>query len=516
MSALGIYFGPKVISVVESKGKKILNEIRIPRAEISAGELEEKVPEEIKLVTFLKDELSKKKIEAKEATISLSGKDLIIRTFEVPAMLPSEMAAAVNFEAKKYIPFKVEDLVSDFQLQFDRANRKNQVLFVGIKKETLDKYLSILKQLAMKANPIEYAAFTILRCLQLTGIAQKGIISVISVDFQEEDEVSFVVLKNGFPLFSRDITLTSAPQPAVKAEETAEPGMILEKFKAEIRVSLDYYHRKFPTENIKQLFFISDQNYRSDLETFAKEMGLSAKFIDVERYIGKAVPFSLSFIKGYSCSLSKVVKIPLKIDLLTPKAPVKPALVSEKFIPLEEAVSLFEGLRLDFRVILLGFLICLATLGVGIYRIQPLRKELNDTIGLRPKVATVGPEASYEQLTSTDSEYKRKLDNLNNLIKKQLYLTSPLNVIPQAMPAGVWLVNFSFREGELTLEGMVYLADTAKEFNTVSAFLANLKQNPEFTKYFKYINITSLDRGEFERLAVTKFVIISKAYGGEK
>lgn len=206
--SLGIYFGPKIISIIETKGKTILNNIQVSQELITSSEIEEKVPSEVKIVALFKDELRRNKIGANEASLSLSGKDFVIRTFEMPVIPRSELDSAVRFEAKKYIPFKIEDLISDFQVQYDKLSRRNIILFAGIKKDILDRYLSILNQLDIKPSVIEYSAFSLLRLMKLLNINNKGIIGIISADFKEEDEINFTFLENGFPLFSRDITLT--------------------------------------------------------------------------------------------------------------------------------------------------------------------------------------------------------------------------------------------------------------------------------------------------------------------
>ncbi|TBR15715.1 hypothetical protein EPO66_05580, partial [bacterium] len=86
MSNLGVYFGPKSISLVETKGKKFLKNIQIPLSRIATPDLQEKVPEEVKIVALFKDELRRNKIEANEVNITISGKDLIIRTFDLPVL----------------------------------------------------------------------------------------------------------------------------------------------------------------------------------------------------------------------------------------------------------------------------------------------------------------------------------------------------------------------------------------------------------------------------------------------
>jgi len=517
MSSLGIYFGPKVISLVETKGRRLINDIQIPQTTISEGELEEKVPAEVKLIGIIalfKEELRKNKIEAKEATLCLSGKDLVVRTFEIPMLPREELKSAINFEVKKYIPFRVEDLISDFQLKFDKISHSNLVLFIGLKKEALDRYLSILSQLDIKINAVEYAAFSILRCLKLSGASDKGIIGIIGADLEKKDEVNFTVLEDGFPLFSRDITLINGPQALEKSEE-AGLSTTLEKLKTEIRVSLDYYHRKFTTKDIKKLYLFASQDYHSDLEAFLKDLGLSVKFIDIVRFTHKPIPYSLSFIKGYSSSLSKTIKTNISVNLLAAKE--RAQLTKEKVVE-KEIISLLRGLKLDYRLVTLGLLICIATFGWGLYRMQPLRQELNRIIGLRLHVTTINPSATYQELTNIDSEYKRKLNALDNLIKKQLYATEPLDAIPRAIPQGVWLTNFSLNKkeqgkAELILGGTAYLSDSDKEFEAVNKFIVNLKEDAEFNKYFKEINITFLDHGQLDQSTkATNFSISCKAY----
>lgn len=136
MGTLGIYFGPKTITIAETSGMNLIKSVRIPQPAAPAS-----IPEEessvkartIQLVAIIKDELRKNKIEGKKANLCLSGRDLIIRTFEIPLLPSAELKNAVNFEAKKYIPFKGEDIASDFQIEYDRARKINQALFCGHK-----------------------------------------------------------------------------------------------------------------------------------------------------------------------------------------------------------------------------------------------------------------------------------------------------------------------------------------------------------------------------------------------
>jgi len=511
MSELGIYVGPKIIDVTETKGRKLLNNLQIPLLGIAGNELEEKVPTEIKLVASFNDAFRRNKVEAKEACLCLSGKDLIIRTFEIPVLPKEEMQGAIVFEAKKYIPFKVEELISDHQVELDKVSHTNTVLFIGIKKDTYDKYFSILNQLNIKVNSIEYSGFSALRMLKLSGIGNSGVMGVLCFDSHVQDEINFTVLDNGFPLFSRDINLAAGGDDLEPAGSPVS-SLSFDKLKAEIRVSLDYYHRKFPAKALKNIFVISSPDWRQELEIFINELGLSSKFIDVSKIINKPIAFSSSFVKSYSAAISKVVPTKIRVNLIESREKA----LKPKAAPGLDILSLFKDIKLDFRVIIFAILICVGVAVYGVLQSNPLKQELDVVIKKRIHINNVDAEASYETLADIFANQKKTLDNLDNLIKKQLSVTEIMGVIPRVIPKGVWLTKFYLNKkdakAELALEGMSYLGDSNTEYEAINKFYNNLKEEPEFNKYFKSINIISVDHAQFKNALVTTFFISCRTY----
>ena len=279
---------------------------------------------------------------------------------------------------------------------------------------------------------------------------------------------------------------------------------------------MDYYHRKFPTKNIEKLYLLCDHDYRADLEAFMAEIGLNVSFADITRHVDKTLAYSLSFIKGYSASLSASEKTGVSINLLAAREKLRGPKERELQA---EALSLLKGLRLDYRVLSLSVLICIATFIYGIYRILPLRKELTTVISARTQVASIKSTASSAELANIITTYKTRLTDFDTLIKNQLYLTMPLNIIPRLLPGGSWLTRLTFNKrekdkSELVLEGMVYLGDSNSEFEAVNKFLSNLKESTDFNKYFTDITISSVSSGQFDRMTVTNFTISCKNYKG--
>ena len=512
MNYLGIYFGIRDINIVETNGRRIVNNIRLPHPSIAMAELEEKVPADIKLMAMLKDAFRTNRISAEEAFFSISGQDLVIRTFEIPLLPQNELKGAVNFEAKKYIPFKLEELDYDFQVLFNKKNKTSLVLFVGIKKETLANYVSIAKQLNIKADILEYSAFSTLRFIKLAGLNDSGVVATLCFDLNNEDEANFTVFENGFSLFSRDFVLTGEP---AGFEQTVEADSLAkrEKLKNEIRVSLDYYKRKFADKDIKNIFVISDKENKTELTPFFTEAAIPVKFVDTQKVLGKGVNYSSILAKSYAAALFKSAPLKIKINLVGARIKASKAVA----IPWKP-VGILEGLKMDLRFVMLGALLCVAALGWGLMRVQTIKHDLTQIKNQRLKMSPASAGESLESLTSLSDKYRKKVVALDNVIKSQMYATYPLNAVPRALPQGVWLTNFNLNKNrnavtELVLGGQVYLENSEQEFESVNLFLFNLKRDPVFLKYFKEINISSIDQklSDDKDKTITVFTIICKS-----
>jgi hypothetical protein len=165
-------------------------------------------------------------------------------------------------------------------------------------------------------------------------------------------------------------------------------------------------------------------------------------------------------------------------------------------------------------MVVLGIAICVGIFFFGQSQTKPLKEELAQVIGSQVKIPSVNPEASYQDLLVTESNYKAKLISLDSAVKSQLYLTRPLDIIPRVLPEGLWLTDFSFKKdksyGELFLKGLGGLGDSDKELEAVNKFVASLKENSTFTNYFKVINVESIDRSQVGGVSMTTFAISCK------
>ncbi len=514
MNSLGIYFGIKDINLVETSGNKILNNIRLPHPKLEISGLEEKVPTDVKIIALLKDAFRTYRINANEATFCIAGQDLVIRTFEIPLLPPSELRGGVNFEAKKYIPFKLEDLDYDFQVFFNKKNKTSLVLFVGIKKEILANYVSIAKQLNLKINALEYSAFSVLRFLKLAGISGSGVVATLCFDLNNEDEANFTVFENGFSLFSRDFDFSGEP---VGFEQTVESDLMQkqEKLKNEIRISFDYYNRKLPDKIVKVIYVVSDKESHAGLKPFFAESSMPVKFVETQKILGKTINYSSTLVKGFAAALFKKAALKIKINLIGSR------LKASRAAATSSPFALLEGIKLDLKYVFLGAVVCIAVFGHGIMRTQLKQKELEEIKNKRVNISTVLASDDFQELSTISTKYDKKIAALDKLVKNQMYVTPLLSSIPQALPKGVWLESFNLTQSkgepmQLDIVGQVYLEDSDKEFELVNIFLANLKRGRVFPQYFKEIAIGSIDRKSVQDKNIAVFKITCKNFPERK
>jgi len=505
MNSLGIYFGTKDINLVEISGKKILNNIRLPHPKLEISGLEEKVPADVKIMALLKDAFRSHRINAGEATFCISGQDLVIRTFEIPLLPQSELNGAVSFEAKKYIPFKLDDLDYDFQVSFNKKNKTSLVLFVGIKKEILANYVSFAKQLNLKINSLEYSAFSVLRFLKLSGLNDAGVIASLCFDSKNGDEANFTVYENEFSLFTRDFDFTQKPAGFEQTAELDSTGQ-QDKLLKEIRISFDYYSRKFPDKQVKNIFVVSDEESHPGLKTFFAESSIPVKFVDTQKALGKTAAYSSILVKSFAAALFKSASLKIKINLIGSRLKVARAVASSP-------LALLGGIKLDLRYVFFAVVVCVAVFASGLMRTQATRQELVAIQNKRVKISTVLASDDIDELNNISSKFKKKIEVLDNLVKKQMYVTPLLSTIPRALPNGVWLESFDLSQSkggnmELELIGKVYLKDGDQEFESVNIFLTNLKKDPLFSSNFKDITIGLIDRQNVQDKNIAVFKII--------
>ncbi len=211
-SRLGIDMGSFSIKIVELEKKDerlhltnyALAQTR-DEAVFNIGELRDAEVAEI-----LKTLLDQAEIKSRQASISLSVDKTFSTIMELPSMSEKELAAAIPYEAQKYVPVPLEEVVLDWSVievnlkeKASAAPNQNpteapvivdetsgiQVLLVAVPKDIINKIARIAKMAGLELAALEQEAFSLVRSLigndkniyMIVDLGRKGV-DLIVVD----------------------------------------------------------------------------------------------------------------------------------------------------------------------------------------------------------------------------------------------------------------------------------------------------------------------------------------------
>jgi len=173
------------------------------------------------IVKILKELIAEAKISGRYATVSLPVEKTFSTVITLPAMPANELAAAVSFEAQKYVPVPLQEVVLDWTVisgderpaskgatdslgsAAEGGGQSVQILLLAVPKETINRVTKIVGQAGLKVAALEQEAFSLAR--SLIG-NDKNTFMVIDLGRRGTD---IIVLDQGFIKLSHSLESVS-------------------------------------------------------------------------------------------------------------------------------------------------------------------------------------------------------------------------------------------------------------------------------------------------------------------
>lgn len=217
------------------------------------------------LIMALKECAAKAGILNRQVNIAVSGPSVIVRFVELPHMTAEELKNAVPFEAEKYIPFNIEEVILGHQVLVPRISNENKmlVLLVAAKKAFINSTINIASEAGLSIGIIDVASLAKVNAFSMSFGKKGEIAALVDVGAKSTD---INILEDGILYFSRSIQLggsdiTKALSDAMsidlkKAEEIKmnpnerDPEAdeiirnILQNIIDEVRLSFSYYENQ--------------------------------------------------------------------------------------------------------------------------------------------------------------------------------------------------------------------------------------------------------------------------------
>ncbi|MBI4341106.1 MAG: type IV pilus assembly protein PilM [Candidatus Omnitrophica bacterium] len=152
----------------------------------------------------IKTALAALKTPVHAVNLSVSGPWVIMRIVEMPAMKPAELRQALPFEAQRYLPFNLQDVVIDGVVLGPSDAKKHWVLIVACKKELIDRRIDWVKKAGYEVALIDVDALAVANGFLAVQGRQAGEHPVALVDIGAQLS-NLVIFKGSSPYLVRDI-----------------------------------------------------------------------------------------------------------------------------------------------------------------------------------------------------------------------------------------------------------------------------------------------------------------------
>jgi Tfp pilus assembly PilM family ATPase len=430
---------------------------------------------------------------------AISSEDAMVRYFQMPKIPKQEWSSAVNFEAKRYIPFRMEEVASDFRVVGSKGpSNSMDVVFIAVKQRIIERFVTLVEKAGVKPVIIEPAPFSLMRAFNAADqISPRVNTAIVNI---EAKGANINILRNGVPYIIRDVPFDES------YSESGSFEPVFEKLLADIKLSFDFYEKQFPSEVIDKIIIYSYMPLENWHELVGKELQIPVEVGDPLRGIRikkGVVPPRLAI--AFGLALRGISDPYIDINLY-----------KEKFLTYKRKEFFIKMLFLEASVAIFA-LILLKVLCMK--AIAPLSKEFNETLKERPKAEVSIKNDDLGALERLKNEMEAKKTLLDNVMSRRVYLTNKLTALANKTQNNIWLTELNYEEKvdkkdpsrmsrKLNIKGYCVIMGNISETDAINNFLIDLRENKSIREGLSKADILSVERMEIEGEKVAGFEIL--------
>lgn len=293
---VGLDIGSHNLKVVEIEEKR--DSLKIVNAKMLNISQEKNIPQAINKA-FKEANISTKKVN-----ISVSGENVVARYLSMPAMTEAELKKAMVFQLEDHIPFKPEEVYTDYYVLKEEPNSKSKmrVFLVATKRDLLDERVRMLREAGLEPQVITTDALALKNAFYFNYPAKNDAnITLLNIG---DKITNLLITHQKVPYFVRDTrfggdVITTLIQTKLQLEKKAAEELkenlkeqspeILKIIKGtlgnlvnEIFVSLDFYEN-LTEQRIDEIYITGGSSQLGGLKEFLDGY-LNLKLIPLEPF----------------------------------------------------------------------------------------------------------------------------------------------------------------------------------------------------------------------------------------
>ena len=152
--------------------------------------------------------VAQSRTKLKTVSAAVAGSSVITKVIDMPVGLSDdEMETQLTLEADQYIPYPLEEVALDFEVQRDSAERENmvEVLLAACRRETIDARVEAIENSELTAKVMDVEAYAMERAYQLIRdhleLKDDSVVAIVDIG---ATMTTLSVLKDSATIYTRE------------------------------------------------------------------------------------------------------------------------------------------------------------------------------------------------------------------------------------------------------------------------------------------------------------------------
>jgi len=232
-----------------------------------------------KIYKSLKRVVRESGVKGRSAIASLPGFSVFTTILKLPKMEEKELSSAIKWEAKRYIPFPIEEIILDWEIVLPKAALRDQraaaasasseaeVFLTAVPKNIVKRYSNIFKKADLNLIGLEPEALALARAL--VNPAEEGGSMIVDIGATATE---ICIVEDGFPKLNLSVDMGGNGLTRAIAQSLQVSFERAEQFKKDFGVSREKMGGEIPSA-IKPVIDVIVEKIRHCSSLFANRGG---------------------------------------------------------------------------------------------------------------------------------------------------------------------------------------------------------------------------------------------------
>ena len=427
---------------------------------------------------------------------NLKDENFILRRFSMAEIPTGELRNAVFYEVQKYVHYAIEELRYDFRI-CSKEKGYQEIMFAASESKNIDDIVSYFSEKNILPSVIESTPILLSRILSLeNGIDKEE--EYIILHYEPKDKIIITGIWRGYPYFFRDIRLSLG---VLSQDGTNYPSLkdVWGEIENTLSSTVDYL-RKETKQNISSIF-VSGFTYSEGEKKISQEFGILFRRFELPHFHYVRVENRDRFLPCIALLYDSIHKPYVN---LTHKE------IIEKDPWFFKPVLLFASTILGM-ILSVHFLLAFMNADIS-NRTNRIKREI-DSYNI------ISSSASKDKIMFLKNTMEEKLNFLDEMITKKIYLTEKLTRISGNLTDRSWIGGIEFynvieeKKKILKIKGALYVPQ-GEDVTELNDILRNIKSDKVLMSGFRDMELVSAKRGKLMDKEISDFEIILR--GGKK